>query len=163
MAAYLLDTNHVDPLFRQEPRAFVEELRKHPPETFFWISSVSLGEIEAAYLTNDRDPDVVKPFRRFMQTEFTEDERTHKCQEVSRFTGQYYAQVIEALRLKHPKRRKDQKDERYLLSLGLDVNDVWIVATALEHNFTLLTTDKGIDETIKEALGDRLRTENWLA
>jgi hypothetical protein len=46
---YLLDTNHVSAYFDELP-AFKGRLEGTPPESLFWISAISLGEIEASYL-----------------------------------------------------------------------------------------------------------------
>ena len=43
--------------------------------------------------------------------------------------------------------------------MGLDVNDIWIAAIALEHNLVLVTKD-GMAK-IREA-APSLRIENWL-
>ena len=49
--------------------------------------------------------------------------------------------------------------QKHLSALGVDVNDVWIAAVALEHGLTLLTTDRM--ETIRNCVPD-LKVENWL-
>jgi predicted nucleic acid-binding protein len=44
-------------------------------------------------------------------------------------------------------------------SLGIDENDLWIVAQAIERNLVLITNDKLM--RIRKVAGDALHVENW--
>jgi len=52
-----------------------------------------------------------------------------------------------------------QRTQRHLSDLGVDVNDVWIAAVALEHGLILLTED-GMG-TIRNCV-PHLEVANWL-
>jgi predicted nucleic acid-binding protein len=46
-----------------------------------------------------------------------------------------------------------------LSDLGVDVNDVWIVAVAWEHNLTLLTNDRM--PVLREVVGNDVEFDSW--
>jgi predicted nucleic acid-binding protein len=51
------------------------------------------------------------------------------------------------------------KTQQHLSDIGVDVNDVWIAAVALEHNLTLLTVDQM--QAIRTCMPS-IRFDNWL-
>ncbi len=161
MRGYLLDTNHVSAYFDKNT-VFMRRLEKAPPEYLFWVSAVSLGEIEASCLTNARDAEVVVSFRKFLRDVFLRgrDDNSYvlPVDENTRFA---YANVLSHILGKYPLPSPKTRTEHHLVKLGIDVNDVWIFATALKHNLTLLTTDKmeKVRECIKE---DTIPVECWL-
>ena len=64
----------------------------------------------------------------------------HAC-EVSINTGIYYAKIMERIWQRWPP-KSSTKTEAHLASLGVDINDVWVVAVAWEHGLIVLTQDK---------------------
>jgi predicted nucleic acid-binding protein len=60
---------------------------------------------------------------------------------VSQSTGVYYGKIIGRI-WRSTKPQACTTTDKHLVSLNVDVNDVWIVALAWEHGLTLLTTDK---------------------
>jgi predicted nucleic acid-binding protein len=54
----------------------------------------------------------------------------------------YYAQIIERIWKNYPPANPTVRTDQHLVSLGVDMNDVWIVASAWERGLTLLTSDK---------------------
>lgn len=61
---------------------------------------------------------------------------------------------------RNPPANKKISTEAHLASLGVDINDIWICAAALEHNITLVTEDRMA--CIKDAAGTELRCECWI-
>jgi tRNA(fMet)-specific endonuclease VapC len=74
-------------------------------------------------------------------------------------TRDSYALIMEQIWRRHPPGSDRIRTQQHLSHLGVDVNDVWIAAVALEHGLTLLTND-GMD-VIRECVQD-LRFANWL-
>ena len=52
------------------------------------------------------------------------------------------------------------KTERHLVNLGVDINDVWIVAVAWKHGLVFVTTDKMT--CIKEAVSKEVQFGCWI-
>jgi predicted nucleic acid-binding protein len=66
---------------------------------------------------------------------------------------------MERIWRQHPPGNDRIKTQQHLSALGVDVNDVWIAAVALERNLTLLTEDRM--DTIRNCVPE-IRIENWL-
>jgi predicted nucleic acid-binding protein len=156
---YLLDTNHISAQFDNDA-TFKSRLEVAPPETLFWISAISLGEIEASYKITNRDPEVVKRFNKFLRETFmygsSENSLVLMIDEMSRT---YYAEVVSRIWKNVPPSTGKVRTEAHLVAHGVDINDVWIFSTAFKHNLTLLTTDRM--EVIRNAVPEVV-VENWL-
>ncbi len=138
---YLLDTNHVNAYFDEHP-GFKRKLQADPQNIFF-ISAISLGEIEASNLNAGRDPEVVRRFQKFVRATFlSAPKELTFALPVDETSREWYAQIIYRILLKHPLPSLHDGIEKHLSSLGVGINDVWIFATAWNHNLTLLTTDR---------------------
>ncbi|MHC4401195.1 MAG: type II toxin-antitoxin system VapC family toxin [Planctomycetota bacterium] len=154
MKAYLLDTNHIGHIFDQHQRV-MGRFRSLPVGTGLFASVISLGEIAAGHrITATTDHQRRDEFERFVTQEF----RPHALV-VSQSTREYYAQVIEGIWQRHPPASRGIRTEKHLVDLGVDINDVWIVAQTLEHNLILVTEDRM--ERIRESADRLLDVENW--
>ena len=154
MKAYLLDTNHIGHIFDQHQRV-MKRFRSLPADTHICTSAICLGEIAAGHrITTTTDHQRRDEFERFVTQTF----RPHALA-VDKSTREYYAQVIEGIWQRHPPIRRGIRTEKHLVNLGVDINDVWIVAQTLEHNLILVTEDK--IECIRESAGRLLDVENW--
>jgi len=155
---YLLDTNHVSAYFDKLP-SFEAKLASARPDWLFWISAVSLGEIEASYAITNRDREVIRGFRRFVWATFlTGPDGDSFVLPIDVNTRDWYAKVISRIWKVSPPAGGNTRTEAHLTHLGVDINDVWIVATAWKHNLILLTTDrmKAIREVVPE-----LNVDDW--
>jgi tRNA(fMet)-specific endonuclease VapC len=151
---YLLDTNHVEAFFRKEP-SIIQKVRTIPAERLIWVCSITLGEIEAGHaMTQTTNQTVRDEYVKFVRDNFL-DFRL----DVSEFTPEQYAKIMRRIWRKHPPSSSNKKTEQHLLDLGVDINDVWLVAVALEHGLTFVTRDKMT--CIKEAVGVE-SFDNWL-
>jgi predicted nucleic acid-binding protein len=148
---FLLDDNHVGAYFREEPR-FMAKLRAIPVDWLMWVCSITLGEIEAGHqITQTTDQKKRDEFSEFVR-------KTFSIQEVSEYTKSYYGDIIGRIFRKHPP-PTGKKTERHLVDLGVDINDVWVVAVAWEHGLIVLTNDKMA--CIKEAVDKDVQFEDW--
>ena len=156
MKAFLLDTNHVARLFEEHERVMAR-LGSLPPDTQIRASVISLGEIEAAHrITETTDQQRRDEFDRFVALKFRPLALT-----VSPMTRHYYADLIEGIWQRKPPSSGRTRTERHLVELGVDVNDIWIAAQAIEHNMILVTEDSM--QCIRDSAGKLLDVENWAA
>lgn len=156
MKAYLLDTNHIGHVFGRHQRVMAR-CRSLPADARLFASVISLGEITAGHrITTSKDHQRRDEFERFVTQEF----RPHALSVIPS-TREYYAQVIDGIWQQQPPSGSGVRTEKHLVNLGVDINDVWIVAQALQRNLILVTEDKM--ECIRKAVGRLLDVENWVA
>ena len=157
MPGYVLDTNHISAYFEQQPN-LIARIRALPAETFLFVSAITLGEIEAGHRMNEpRDPNGQHARGAFVA--FVTETFLPFTLSITDSTRSYYAQVMEALwRDCAPATRRTRTEYHLAHEFGVDINDVWIVASALEHNLTLVTQDAM--ERIVNVVA--VRIESWL-
>jgi predicted nucleic acid-binding protein len=130
---YLLDTNHIDPLFRQEPE-IVARFNVVPQDWQIRISTITLGELEAGNLIADPfDEERQENFNQFLNEYFISKAL---CVEVA--TRIDYAELLARIWDAHPPPTHRTSTERHLNNLGVDINDLWIVSIAREHKLIFL-------------------------
>lgn len=155
MPSYLLDNNHVEALFRNDPRV-MRHVNAHRPEDWKYTSTITLGEIEAGH----RMTQTTDQARRDEYTAYINEHFRPYAFEVSDSTGFYYAQIIERIWQLHPPPNPNKRTELHLVELGVDINDVWAVAIAWERGLVFVTRDNMA--CIREAVGARVLFETWL-
>lgn len=154
MPGYLLDTNHIDAWERQDAK-FMARLREVPPDNIIWVCPISLGEFEwGLRITSTTDAP-----RRAASRRFIEEQALNFIRPIEITTRESYASIMEQIWRKYPPASGRVDTQRHLSEHGVDVNDVWIAAVALEHGLVLLTSDR--IETIKACVPD-LNVGNWL-
>jgi len=133
------------------------KINKMPQDWQLRVCTITLGEIQAGHLvTQTTDQQQRDDFLRFLNANFL-----HHALCISIHTRHKYAKVLYAILTKYPLPNKKTKTERHLVTnLGIDINDVWIAASAWEHNLTLVTQDKMT--YIKEAVGSEVQFDCWL-
>jgi predicted nucleic acid-binding protein len=151
---YLLDTNHIGPLFRKEV-GIVTRYKAIPADWQIRTSTITLGEIEAGNLLADpADAQKQDDLNRFLNEYFI---GTALGVEVA--TRIDYGILLARILEKHPRASKSIKLRKHLCDLGVDVNDLWIVSIARERNLTVCTSDDMV--IIKEAAHD-VEFDSWL-
>ena len=142
MKGYLLDTNHVT-AWENQGAIFIERLSALPQDSMPRVCAITAGEIEAGH----RITETTNQTRRDEFNRFVVRELHPRVIPVGIQTRIYYGQIVARLWDRHrpPPRRRT---EMHLATLGIDINDLWIVAVAWEHGLTLLTTDS-MDEIRK--------------
>jgi predicted nucleic acid-binding protein len=153
---FLLDTNHVEAYCRKDPKV-IARLRAIPAEWPIRVCAITLGEIEAGHLiTTTTDQAKRDDFIRCINEDFS-----GYALKISLHTRHKYAKIISGLLHNDPKTNPDTKTEKHLvLVAGVDINDVWTVASAWEHKLTLATTDKMTK--IRNVVENRVQFDNWL-
>ena len=156
MRGFLLDTNHVDAYCQNDPKVLAK-LRTFPVDWPIRVCTITLGEIEAGHLiTTTTDQAKRNDFIKCINEEFL-----RYALSTSIFTRFKYAQIISRILRANPMPKRDTKTERHLVqACGVDINDVWTVASAWEHNLTFATTDKMA--AIRTAVKDDVQFDNWL-
>jgi predicted nucleic acid-binding protein len=167
---YLLDTQTIcywfDGAAGQFPKvvAVVDQL---PAETPLYVSAITIGEISFGHAINPKGGGTKRSdFERFVQSKLPQ------TLGVSKHTAEPYGKVRATLAEKYPppggwkdKRRAEQMtDPATGRELGIDENDLWIVAQAIERGLVLVTSDKmtKIRDAVAAIYPD-LRIVNWAA
>jgi predicted nucleic acid-binding protein len=134
---YLIDANHIGAWENASP-AFMQHLNTKPPQCLIFLSVVTLGEIEWGLSTTiETDPQRRKQFRAFIDREL----RPHAL-DLTVTTSRAYSQILARIWQEHPPTKVGTRTDAHLLSLGVDINDVWMVAAAWDRGLTVLTEDK---------------------
>jgi predicted nucleic acid-binding protein len=157
LVGYLLDTNHVGLLARKEA-GIVARLQSQPPDTQVRICAITLGEITASRETTT----TTNQQKRDEEDAFIKANLLPNLLPISNSTGIYYGLIIGRLGRSHPSPSQHTRTEYHLVAhLGVDINDVWVVASAWEHGLTLLTTDKM--ECIRDVVNaTEVRFDSWI-
>ena len=168
---YLLDTNILSLWFNDKDEPGHSNIIRHVaalPETdFLSTSAIVLGEIEYGHRAVSPDPGfpIQQRYRRFVA------DIVPIIFEVGKATCLYYgplrAKLFEKFAPKKKRRKKARpeqlKDPTTALELGIDENDLWLAAQAVERNLVLVTHDrmKHIQEVLSGDL--TLTIEDWAA
>lgn len=166
MRGYLLDTNIVSYWFTGgslQHELINTRIQSLPEGSLLAVSAITLGEIEYGHR-------VVSPQETAVQTDFLEfiEERLPTVFSVEATTRLYYGKLRALLfeKLVSPGKRKTGLRPEQLvdpvtsLELGIQENDLWIAAQALEYNLVLVTADKL--QRVR-AVAAELEIENWAA
>lgn len=131
-----------------------------PTGSVIFVSVVTLGEIQFGHQsTTTPDPIKQAKLNTFLQQSFP------PALQVSRHTSQPYGTIRALLFQKYPPPGKRQRrpeqcfDPITSLELGIDENDLWIAAQAVEHNMVLVTHDRMV--RIRDVAGHLLAVEDW--
>jgi predicted nucleic acid-binding protein len=158
---YLFDTNHVKYRFDKNPNLF-NRLREIPPDAPIVISAITLGEIEYGHkvAAPSGPTQIQRDFIAFVQKNFPLSIPITEMTTSS--YGMIRARLFERFAPKKRKRKGLRPEE--LLDpvtsrvLGIQENDLWIAAQALERNLVLVTNDSIV--RVKEVVPE-LQVENW--
>lgn len=166
MRGYLLDTNIVSYWFTGgslQHELINTRIQSLPGNSLLALSAITLGEIEYGHRA-------VSPKETSVQTDFLEfiGERLPTVFPVEATTRLYYGKLRALLfeKLIPPGRKKAGLRPEQLvdpvtsLELGIQENDLWIAAQALEYNLVLVTADKL--QRIR-GVATELEVENWAA
>jgi len=162
---YLLDTNIVrfwfDPA-RAEHDRVRSRIEALPGDSPMMISAITLGEIEYGHraLGDTGDPAQERIFLEFLES------RLPVVLNVERHTrasyGSLRARLFEKFAPKE-RRKKSLRPEQLIdpttsKELGIQENDLWLAAQALEHNLVLVSHDK---MTRLRKVAEELRVQDW--
>ena len=157
MPGYLLDTNHISAYCEQQPNV-IARIRALPAETLLFVSAITLGEIDAGHRINE-PPNLEAQQARDAFVTFVTKNFLPLTLNVTDRTCFHYGQIMEALwRDCLPLTHRTRTEYHLAHEFGVDINDVWIAASALEHNLTLVTQDT-MERIVRVA---PVRIECWL-
>jgi predicted nucleic acid-binding protein len=153
---FLLDVNHVTAYCRKDPKV-IARLRTIPPEWPIRVCAITLGEIAAGHLiTTTTDQAKRDDFTKCINEEFL-----RYSLPISKHTRFKYGLIISRILRANPLPKPDTKTEKHLVNAcGVDINDLWTVASAWEHKLTFATTDEM--SAIRKAIQGYVQFDNWL-
>ena len=140
----------------------VQHIQELPDATPLMISAITLGEIEYGLQVARIDALKQEDYRAFISTNLP------MVLDITKATRIYYgslrASVFETY-APNARRRRGLRPEQLIdpvtsRELGIQENDLWIAAQALEYNLVLVTNDKM--DRIRDVCED-LQVENWIA
>ena len=162
---YLLDTNIVAYWFAadslEHPRV-MDHIQSLPVDSLLFVSAITLGEIEYGHQSETKGNYITVQmlFNEFVQKKFP------KVLEIGNGTATDYGRLRALLfekfgGMKGKKRRwpEELTDPSTAKSLGIQENDLWIAAQAMEHRLVLVTHDKMT--RIREVACPLLDVEDW--
>ncbi len=155
MNGYLMDTNHVA-AWEAENQSLIQKMTSLPQNTLIFFSAITLGEISAGHQMTSGDL-----CRRHQVEQFLDLQIVPYSVPVSHYTKSYYGQIIGRIWKRTPPANASISTDAHLVALGVNINDVWIAASAWERGLILLTTDKMA--RIRAIVTDsEITWDNWL-
>ncbi len=168
MHGYLLDTNAIRYWFDAESGRFPSvriTADTRAADSPLYVSAITIGEIEFGHAFNLGGAGVRRDdFVAFVRKQLPQ------ILQVSKHTAEPYGRIRAILAKRFPPRggwtKKVKVEQMYdpitARELGIDENDLWIVAQAVERNLVLVTSDKmkRIREAVCELYSD-FRLEVW--
>ncbi len=164
MHGYLLDTNVLRYWFDEatpEHHNVVRHLAAVDANAPLRISAISWGEIEYGHrCVSNTDTPIQAAYKDYVNKRLPNVLRIHRS------TSHYYGQIRAKLFGKYaPKNRRNGLRPCQLIdpitatNLGVQENDLWIAAHAIEYNLVLVTHDRM--DHIKEVASGLLGFEDW--
>jgi predicted nucleic acid-binding protein len=139
VSAYLFDTCLISNWFRKIP-AIEAKIQALPGSTLVYVSAISIGEVEFGHSSpKATDPIKQAEFRKWIRATFEIPELP-----ITSATAQSYAMFRRKLCNSFIKKGSYIQNYEDALSdkIGIDENDLWLVAQAHERNLIFATSDK---------------------
>ncbi len=153
MNGYLMDTYHVTE-WEAGNQSLIAKVTSLPSSDLIYTSAITLGEISAGHRMTGGDAQRRHQVRHFLNLHLIPS-----VVPISDYTQDYYGRIMGRIWKQTPPSNPGIRTDAHLVSLGVDINDVWIVAVAWERGLTLLTADKM--SCIKSVVPE-VTWENWL-
>lgn len=157
MQDFLLDGNHVTALFREKPNV-VAKARTYNAERKWFVSWTVISEIKTGHgLADSADPAECQRLLDFIKTWCVEIDPKDDI-------STKFAEILKRLNAVNPKIESDKNVQAWLQRIGVQMNDVWLVAQAWAHNLICVTTDKmkQIKGVLQQEITDRtIRFDDW--
>jgi len=149
--------------YPQENANIRKRLRKLTPDFKLGISIITWGEIAFGRKVVAKTEPIQAEYLQFVKA------KGPKTFGIDMHTANTYGELRSLLFDKYApkdKRKKNLRPEQLVdpitsLELGIQENDLWIVAQAMVRNLTLVTNDKLA--RIREVVGAELDIKNWVA
>ena len=165
MRDYLLDTNVWSDWYNPVKNSkILQHIQQLPTAVRLHISVITIGEFDFGFNVMTKKEQAafnIEEFGKFLSS------TTPNLVPVDKHTANTYGRLRAQLFEKHApkdKKRKGLRPEQLTdpvtsLELGIQENDLWIAAQAMNRNLTLVTNDKL--HRISEMVGNELYIENW--
>jgi predicted nucleic acid-binding protein len=151
---YLMDTNHVTAWEAEEP-GVVAKVQSLPKETLIFTSAIAIGEIYAGHEMTSGDLARRHKVRHFLNLNLIP-----YVVPITEKTAPSYGEIMGRIWQHHPPPLKPKRStDLHLAILGINVNDVWIAASAWERGLILLTEDA---MPVIRHLVPEVKHENWI-
>jgi predicted nucleic acid-binding protein len=148
-----MDTNHVT-AWEAGDQSLIAKVKSLPNSDLIFTSAITLGEISAGHQMAGGDA------RRHHQVKsFLNLNLIPSVVPISHYTQDYYGDIVGRIWKRTPPARSGISTDAHLVHLGININDVWIVAVAWERGLILLTADK---MSCIRAVLTEVKWENWL-
>ncbi len=162
MRDYLLDTCVWSDWHDPKKNSYVLERLQKNRDVRLHVSAVTLGELQYGYdVLAEREQRELGNVCEFVHQQ--RPKRVPVDRHVAREYGRVRAVLFERFaprdKKRHGLRPEQLRDPVTSLELGIQENDLWIVAQAITRELTLVTNDKLA--RIREVAGDALHIENW--
>ena len=165
MDGYLLDTNILTYLFDPSDKrhaAAQERLSALPPDAPIYVSAVTLGEIEYGHrCEGSEDTDKQQQFNTFLKGTCPQvlDVRGSTRLPYGGLRAKLFDRYAPAGLRRKGLRPEQLVDPVTSKELGIQENDLWLAAQAMEYNLILVSNDKM--NRIRDVSSRELRVENW--
>ncbi|MEH2158856.1 type II toxin-antitoxin system VapC family toxin [Nostoc sp.] len=146
---YLLDTNHCSYLINNNPQV-VATAQSYAQDTF-GISIISYGEL--LYMTEKSERREIN--LQVVQAFLTEID----IYLINKEIAEIYSQLKNHIFRQFAPKEKNKRRSTRIQDLGFDDNDLWIAATAIYHNITLVSADSDFTR-IQEVYS--FSVESWI-
>ena len=163
MRGYFLDTCVLSGWYKKDEAilARVEAL----PDVPLWISVAAWGEVEYGFrvLTPpEYHPCAEATFKRFVREKVVriQDITTHTVESYGKLKALLFSKFAPGKKKRAGLRPEQLVDPVTSLELGIQENDLWMAAQAMQFNFVLATVDKM--HRISEVAQGLVTIENWL-
>jgi tRNA(fMet)-specific endonuclease VapC len=141
VTGYLLDTNIISYWYEKNP-LIMQWFEGIAPHDIFKVSAITIGELNYGINCYPKMRDAV---RIFMHEELPRQRRV----DITANTAEIYGEIRCVLFEKFAPNKKRTKKQRAVelhdpatdVELGVDENDIWIAAQAVERNLTLVSAD----------------------
>lgn len=162
---FLLDTNAAQRWYDQDAK-IVGRVSALSDLTVLKISAITLGEFQFGndLYQQNRDLEARDDFEAWMRRQFPKE----RIIPVDNHTRYYYGPIKAAIFERYPPKNADENHPEKCFDLGagselgIDENDLWIAAQAIQHGLILVANDKM--ERIQElahTCGHALRCQDW--
>jgi len=165
MQGFLLDTNILCYLFNgshEHYPAVSRHLEALDPAAPVFVSAVALGEIEYGHrCVSGEDTELQRRFNRFVEERFPQVLRIRASTRgaYGMLRSRLFERYAPPNRRSKIKRPEELIDPTTAMGLGIEENDLWMAAQAMERNLVFVTADKM--RRIRAVLDAGLCVEDW--
>lgn len=159
MTCYLLDTNIWSGYYNNDEK-ILGRISKLNADDKVFMSAVVLGEaLYGGMVASEYDSDKYIKSIKAKSSPKIYDIDEHVAREYGKLRADLFNKYAPKEKRKKAMRPEELKDPVTSKELGIQENDLWLVAQAVCHNFVLVTRDKMI--RIVSVVSKELKYETW--